>query len=228
MADALETAMNNQRRLVRDISHELRSPLARLQIALELARKKAAISELDNIEQQANRLNDMIGQLLSLPSDQMQLDDTIDLSELVESILEDSQLEASNKHVTLKYAHDKKEALIAANVTQLHSAIENIVRNAIHYTPANSSIEIELNTSNLTHSLRVRDQGPGVPAEDLPHIFEPFYRVDQARNRKTGGYGIGLAIVNRVISSHNGTVEARNSQQGLELLVELPAATIET
>jgi two-component system sensor histidine kinase CpxA len=239
MADSLETAMNNQRRLVRDISHELRSPLARLQIALELARKKTDISELDNIEQQANRLNEMIGQLLSLPSEQTQLDDTVDLCTLLDSILEDNQIEADEKNVSFAYQHGATEALIAANATQLHSALENIVRNAIHYTAANSVISLELdahsylseNTNNsfsMKYRISIRDQGSGVPAKDLPHIFEPFYRVDQARNRKTGGYGIGLAIVKRVVSSHNGTVEAHNINPGLELVVELPASNITT
>lgn len=234
MATALETSIENQKRLVRDISHELRSPLARLQIALEIARQKGNSQELDRIEKEANRLNELIGQLLSMPDDSAPLSDTIDLVLLLESIIEDCTIEAEVKQVKLLLLTDCNESLVAATVAQLHSAMENIIRNAIHYTSNNSQITIELHAvSNKSanketgnhYQVSVNDCGPGVPQDDLEQIFQPFYRVDRARNRDTGGYGIGLAIVQRVIQRHKGNVSAKNTGAGLTVEILLPAIT---
>ena len=226
MATALETSTENQKRLVRDISHELRSPLTRLQIALELARQKGNSSELDRIEQEANRLNELIGQILTIPDDTAPLSDTIDLVLLIESIIEDCQIEAEVKQVKLLFITNCNEALVAATATQLHSAVENIIRNAIHYTGGASQITIELQQQTrdqqIFYQAAISDQGPGVPEEDLQYIFQPFYRVDRARNRDTGGYGIGLAIVQRVIERHRGNVSAKNTGSGLTVEVLLP------
>lgn len=226
MATALENSIENQKRLVRDISHELRSPLARLQIALELARQKGSNKELDRIEQEAIRLNELIGQLLSMPDDSAPLNDTIDLVLLLESIIDDCTIEAEVKQVKLLLITECSESLVAATVAQLHSAMENIIRNAIHYTSSNSQITIELrtinNTSGAYFQVSVNDCGPGVPDEDLEQIFQPFYRVDRARNRETGGYGIGLAIVQRVIQRHKGSVSAKNTTAGLSVQISLP------
>ena len=239
MATALEASIENQKRLVRDISHELRSPLARLQIALEIARQKDSNQELDRIEKEANRLNELIGQLLSMPDDTAPLSDTIDLVLLLESIIEDCTIEAEVKQVKLVLLTECNESLVAATVAQLHSAIENIIRNAIHYTSNNSQITIELQavtetraqtrpqtrpqTTGSYYQISVNDCGPGVPQKDLEQIFQPFYRVDRARNRDTGGYGIGLAIVQRVIQRHKGSVSAKNTGAGLRVNVLLPA-----
>jgi two-component system sensor histidine kinase CpxA len=238
MATALETSLENQKRLVRDISHELRSPLARLQIALEIARQKDNSKELDRIEKEANRLNELIGQLLSMPDDSAPLSDTIDLTELLESIIDDCTIEAEVKHVNLSLHTDCQESLVAATVEQLHSAMENIIRNAIHYTANNSQVTIDLSLVNIPNTesenqairhtsssyfqVSINDCGPGVPKDDLDQIFQPFYRVDRARNRDTGGYGIGLAIVQRVIQRHKGSVSAKNTGAGLSVQILLP------
>lgn len=236
MAEALETSMNNQRRLVRDISHELRSPLTRLQLALELGRNSESHEQFDRIEQEADRLNDMIGQLLAMPDERLPLEDCIDLGTLVRDIADQCEIEADQKNLQFVFSLPQKETLVMANATQLHSAIENIIRNGIRYSQEDQKIEIHLTTqqphgfklpNNHTsdhdyYFLLVRDRGPGIPEEDLEHIFKPFYRVDQARNRKTGGYGIGLAIVNQVTKAHGGEIQARNWQSGLEMLMALP------
>lgn len=227
MATALETSIENQKRLVRDISHELRSPLARLKIALEIARQKSNSQELDRIEKEADRLNELIGQLLSMPDDSAPLSDTIDLVLLLESIIEDCTIEAEVKQVKLILLTDCNEALVAATVEQLHSAMENIIRNAIHYTSENSQVTIELHAVTKEtgdhYQIKVNDCGPGVPQDDLEQIFQPFYRVDRARNRDTGGYGIGLAIVQRVLQRHKGSVSAKNTGAGLKVAILLPA-----
>ncbi|MGB5325886.1 MAG: ATP-binding protein [Pseudomonadales bacterium] len=233
MAESVEQGIANQQRLVRDISHELRSPLARLQIALELARQQALTTQavqtgvsqpLERIAIEAERLNDMIGQLLAMPEQAGHLDDTIDLGELLRAIAEDNFIEADKKGVSIKFDIKVTEPLVQANANQLHSALENIVRNAIHYTDADSQITITLQRDAAQYRVDVADQGGGIPEEDLPRIFEPFYRVDRARNRKTGGYGIGLAIVHRVLGNHGGTVIAHNAARGLVVTLHLPVA----
>ncbi|NNL10697.1 MAG: HAMP domain-containing protein, partial [Pseudomonadales bacterium] len=234
MAESVEQGIENQKRLVRDISHELRSPLARLQIALELARQnnKTKAPEvinrdqpLDRIAIEAERLNDMIGQLLAMPERTGHLEDTIDLGEMLRAIADDNRIEADKKNARLQLHINETDPLVKANANQLHSALENILRNAIHYTDTATSVDISLSRQDKnTYLVEVRDKGPGIPEEDLARVFEPFYRVDKARNRKTGGYGIGLAIVHRVVQNHGGTVSARNLAQGLLISIELPAA----
>ena len=229
MATALETSKENQNRLIRDISHELRSPLARLQIALEIARQKGNSDELNRIDRESQRLNELIGQLLSMPDDHAPLTDTVDVVELMNSIIEDCTIEAEVKQVKLSLETDYHEALVAATVEQLHSAFENIIRNAIHYTRDNSEVKVMISPQQGQDSviaIRIVDQGLGVPEQDIDHIFEPFYRVDRARNRNTGGYGIGLAIVKRVITRHAGQVKASNTDNGLCVHVTLPALAI--
>ena len=253
MADSIQAGIENQKRLVRDISHELRSPLARLQIALELARQQAneqttpndnttqTNSALNRIAVEADRLNEMIGQLLAMPEQAARLDDTVDLEELLRAIIDDNQIEATKKSVKLEFSRRTAtdEALVSANASQLHSALENIIRNAIHYTNEGTQVTVTLADSSEppaavngvkankceSYCVSVSDCGPGVPQQDLPRIFDPFYRVDRARNRKTGGYGIGLAIVHRVIAAHHGKVHAHNGAHGLVVEVLLPKLT---
>ena len=230
MASALEESTKQQKRLVRDISHELRSPLARLQISLELAKQKGGSEELDRIDTEASRLNDLIGQLLSIPEQSSQLNDTIDLIELIKDILNDGEIEAQVKKVHLEFKSNINEALVSANLSELHSALENIIRNAIKYTYDDSTVSVNIQKEDKKYGaeyiITVSDNGPGVPKEDLEKIFEPFYRVDQARNRKTGGYGIGLAIAHRIINTHGGYIKALNKNNGLSIKISLPKAKI--
>ena len=230
MASALEESTKQQKRLVRDISHELRSPLARLQISLELAKQKGGSEELDRIDTEASRLNDLIGQLLSIPEQSSQLNDTIDLIELIKDILNDGEIEAQVKKVHLEFKSNINEALVSANLSELHSALENIIRNAIKYTYDDSIVSVNIQKEDKKYGaeyiITVSDNGPGVPEEDLEKIFEPFYRVDQARNRKTGGYGVGLAIAHRIINTHGGYIKAINKNNGLSIKISLPKAKI--
>ncbi len=230
MAERIENLVGAQQRLLRDISHELRSPLARLRVALELARQEGAADSrhkaLARIELEAERMNEMIGQLLSLTrletgAREMQRQE-FDLAELLANLVHDADYEAKNRgcRVTLTgngaFPFSGSEELLAR-------ALENVIRNAVKYTADNSSVTVELVHAERGNRIRILDQGPGVPEEALDKLFEPFYRVAAARDRQTGGTGIGLAIAERAITLHGGTICASNHPQGgLNMEITLP------
>ncbi len=216
MADRIQTLLAAERRLLLDISHELRSPLARLGVAVELARTgEDRESMLDRIQKEADRLNELVAELLQVtrvegdPS--MQKMETVPLDELLADLVYDSLLEAKAKDCTLLL-----KAPIPVTLTGdeelLRRAIENVIRNAIRYAPHGTPIDIELKPNQATsREISVRDYGPGVPEEALPRIFDPFYRVDSDRNRVSGGLGLGLAIARRSVELHKGKLTARNA-----------------
>jgi two-component system sensor histidine kinase CpxA len=228
MAEQIETLVNGQRRLLGDISHELRSPLARLNVALELARQRAgaeAATALQRIEREAEMLNEMIGQLLALTRLETHTDavekSSFDLVQLVREIVDDAEYEARNRNRSVQF--DSPESCnILGNEQLLRRAIENVVRNAVQYTAEGTAIEVKLECGEQA-VITVRDHGPGVPAETLDKLFRPFYRVDEARDRNSGGTGLGLAIAERAVRLHGGTVEAANlSTAGLLVTITLP------
>jgi two-component system sensor histidine kinase CpxA len=226
MADRLRNLIDSKEVLLRDVSHELRTPLARLRLALGLARRDGANldREHDRIEREAERLDELIGEILRLArlnnSQQDVHRETFDYANLIADVAEDARLEAGaqNKQVNFAYAG---ELLIDGDQELLRSAIENVVRNALRYTEVNTAVEISLTAQRQQAVLCIRDHGPGVPEAELARLFEPFYRVtQQARERDTGGYGLGLAITARVVGVHQGKVDARNVTDG-GLLVTL-------
>lgn len=230
MADRIEELVSRQRQLVFDISHELRSPLARLNVALDLARGgKAGSLPFDHMESDLVRLNEMIGRLLTiakLDAATMQVEMSgVDITKLVAQIVDDAAFEAQKRDVTVSFA-DQEQHQVRGNSDLLHSAIENVVRNAIRYTAVGTSVEISLKLENRSQVLiQIRDHGKGVPENDLGRIFQAFYRVAEARDRESGGVGLGLAIADRIIRIHGGTIRAENVQpSGLNVLIEIPAA----
>jgi two-component system sensor histidine kinase CpxA len=238
MADRIETLLKAQSRLLNDISHELRSPLARLNVALGLARQRAGIEStdmLDRIEMEASRLNELIARILTLArlEEGEQVPQTpVPLSELVESVVEDAEFEAQARHCHVHATIAEGDWQVRGNPSLLHSAIENVVRNAIRYTQEGTSVEVDLRGEERAGAseavLRVSDSGPGVPGDALTKLFQPFYRLDEARGRMTGGVGLGLAITERAVRFHGGKVSASNRASG-GLMVEirlplLPAA----
>ena len=232
MAGRLQTMVEAQSRLWNDISHELRSPLARLTVALELARQRSgpeAASALERIDLESSRLNELIGRLLTIAriesGEESMAKPELHLPELVDQIAEDAEFEAQSRncHVKLKTTDD---LIVKGNESLLRSAIENVVRNAIRYTSEGSNVEIFLTHEDGTAILTVMDSGPGVPADALDKMFRPFYRVDDARGRQTGGVGLGLAIAERSIRLHGGTVKAVNREAGgLMVEIRLPLAS---
>jgi two-component system sensor histidine kinase CpxA len=233
MAERLETLLKAQSRLLNDISHELRSPLARLNVALGLARQRAGVEStdmLDRIELEAARLNELIGRILTLArledGEQLVPQTPVPLDEIVESVSEDAEFEAQERHCHVHTSIPEGNWEVRGNASLLHSAVENVVRNAIRYTQEGSAVEIELKSESRGAReavLRVSDSGPGVPSDSLDKLFQPFYRLDDARGRQTGGVGLGLAITERAVRFHGGKVSAFNRPQGgLVIEIRLP------
>jgi two-component system sensor histidine kinase CpxA len=235
MAERIESLVRSQRRLLSDISHELRSPLSRLKVAVELARRPTgneAPGYLDRIEREADRMNHLIGQLLSLArlddETQVQSDEVVALLSLLREIAADAEFEANSCRCTVQLA-EARECSVRGSAEILRSALENVVRNAVHYTASGTAVEVALRLHDRGGSSRaiitVRDHGPGVPPESLPYLFRPFYRVGDARDRQSGGSGLGLAIAERAVRLHGGSIEAANAPDGgLVVTVELPVA----
>jgi two-component system sensor histidine kinase CpxA len=226
MAGRIETLLAAERRLLLDISHELRSPLARLGVAVELARSgDDTESALNRIQKESDRLNALVGQLLQVTraeGDPNSLRrDPIRLDQLVQQLVDDSRIEASARGCGLEY--DPHEPItVAGDPELLRRAVENVIRNAIRYSPRASNVEVRLARNNGKAVVDVRDQGPGVPEEALPRLFDAFYRVEPDRDRASGGIGLGLSIARRAIELHKGSIRARNAKPGLEVELELP------
>ena len=230
MAEHLETLMNVQRRLLQAISHELRSPLARMNVALGLGRQRSGEelqSSWDRIQKEADRLNEMIAQILTLARLESESDiaarHTIELSLFLQEIVADADFEARSIECSVIVVLSEP-LLVRANTSLLRSAIENVLRNAIRYTERGSQVEVSLLADSVNGQtiaiIHVADHGPGVPEPDLVNVFRPFYRVADSRERETGGVGLGLAITDHAIRLHGGAVSARNSPLG-GLIVEL-------
>ena len=236
MAEKIQSLVDSQRRLLGDISHELRSPLARLNVALELARQRSgaeATSALERIQLEAEILNEMIGQLLALTrleSGAEQIRKTeFDLGALVGGIVQDAAFEARGRNRSVKLKAPERCAIVG-NEQLLRSAIENVVRNAVQYTAEGTEVEVKLTCGEPGDAtITVRDHGAGVPENALTEIFRPFYRVDEARAREAGGVGLGLAIADRAARLHRGTVKAANlSTGGLAVTIVIPQQTADS
>jgi two-component system sensor histidine kinase CpxA len=235
MAERLESLVSAQKLLLRDVSHELRSPLARLSVALELAREDAdpdMAAHLERIERETKNLNQLIGQLLTLSSmeaiEKIANFEPLSLNQLVEEMIPDATYEAQRRQSSVVFSASDPCA-IQGNRQLLHRAIENVIRNAIQYTEAGSEVEITLAVAQAQGGrmavLDVNDRGPGIPEDEVDSIFLPFYRVDHARSPHTGGSGVGLAIAERAVKLHGGDLRAFNrAGSGATIRMRLPMA----
>ena len=227
MAGRLESTVKAQQRLLGDISHELRSPLARLGVALGLARQRSgpeANGALDRIERESDNLNEMISHLLTLTRLESGTDSrkrtNVDLAALVKEVADDADFEARSLNRAV-HVVSSENCSIKGVEELLRSAVENVVRNAVRYTPEGTAVEVALRRQNGDAVISVRDRGQGVPEEALETIFRPFYRTEDARDRQSGGgTGLGLAITERAVRMHGGSVQAVNVADG-GLSVEL-------
>jgi two-component system sensor histidine kinase CpxA len=226
MAERVQDLLQSQRRLVRDVSHELRSPLARLRIALELAERadnprptlRRIAKEADELE----RLTTEVLTLARLESGQAGLTrQPLQLDELLTRIVMDANFEAGARGRRVRLA--AQPLSVIGDAVSLHSAIDNVVRNAVRHTAEQSTVSVSLDREGATAVIRVRDAGPGVPQPQLDSIFEPFARSADSRDRDSGGFGLGLAIARRAIRLHGGDAEARNHPDGgFEVTIRLP------
>jgi two-component system, OmpR family, sensor histidine kinase CpxA len=232
MAARIEDLLSSQRQLISDVSHEVRSPLARMNLALDLARRRLGNDPaFDRLTTDLEKLNDMIGRLLTIAKLESAAVPAargpVDLARLVNDIVEDAQFEAGQRGCRL-VCECSCDCRIKGDDKLLRSAIENVIRNAVYYTHTDTEIHVGLHLAEEAGSKRialtVSDRGPGVPAADIENIFKPFYRVAEARDRQSGGAGLGLAIASRVVALHRGKIRAQNRVGGgLEVAIELPA-----
>jgi two-component system sensor histidine kinase CpxA len=224
MAERLESLVGAQKLLLRDVSHELRSPLARLSVALELSREDAdptMENHLNRIQREAERLNELIGQLLTLSSmeaaERADKFEAVSLNQLLKDMLPDAAYEAQQRDASVDLV-EEGELVVEGRRELLYRAIENIVRNAIRYTESGTRVEVKVYRVEEKGArwaiVEVHDQGPGIPESELESIFRPFYRVDAARSAHTGGFGVGLAIAERAVKLHDGHLRAFNHEGG--------------
>jgi two-component system sensor histidine kinase CpxA len=226
MAGRIETLLAAERRLLLDISHELRSPLARLGVAVELARTGENLeAALNRIQKESDRLNALLSLLLQVTraeGDPRSLRrDHVRLDELVQQLVDEAAIEASARGCQLQY-RGGEPVTVEGDPELLRRAMENVIRNAIRYSPPATVVEVTLGRRNGAAVVDVRDHGPGVPEEALPRLFDAFYRVEKSRDCSSGGIGLGLSIARRAIELHKGGIRARNAQPGLEVEMELP------
>ena len=224
MAERITALVTSERRLLQDVSHELQSPLARMAVAAKLTRTAAdRDAAAARMQKEITRLSEMVSGLLDITraeGDPVALRrDSIDLRELVNDVVADCEWEAGEKQCPLRLALD--EATVRGNEELLRRAIENVLRNAVRYSPAGEPLEVSLRLVNTEAELIVRDHGPGVPSEALEKIFVPFYRVETARERDAGGTGLGLSLAQRAVLLHQGTIRAENASPGLRVVLRL-------
>jgi two-component system sensor histidine kinase CpxA len=230
MAAQIEKLMNAHERLLRDIAHELRSPLTRLNVALEISRRHAGPELdrfIDRIGQEADKLSQLITQLLTLsrlenaePALQAR---TVALEEIIGRIAQDAGFEGQTRQCTVAFTVEQKCTLLADG-NLIRSAVENVVRNALRFAPVGSQVEIVQRVLVEDHErwvqIVVKDGGPGVAETALPNLFRPFFRADHPKDRASGGAGLGLAIAHRAVAMHQGRISARNRPEG-GLIVEI-------
>ncbi|HSP84169.1 MAG TPA: ATP-binding protein, partial [Psychrobacter sp.] len=232
-----------RKQMLSDISHELRSPLARLDVATELTRDFApnASRYLDRIDKESTRMNELIEQIIRIQSLQMQQytidnleNEAVDICEIISEIGQDVCFEFQHKNIHWQWQPSvsllQGSCTVMGNQEQLHSALENIIRNAFMHTAVDSTVEaevqeVQINNQTAAIQITITDEGGGVAEQDLERIFQPFVRLDTARHRETGGYGLGLAIVHAVVMAHKGQITIHNRQDhilGLVITIILP------
>ncbi len=225
MAERLQNLVGAQRRLLNDVSHELRSPLARLQVAIGLARQQPerAAEVLGRVERESQRLDSLVGELLTLSrlesGSGVTLEDHVDLIELLRAVTDDAGFESAPAGVTVEFSGDtEQELILRAHGELLHRAFDNVVRNAVRYSRRGGNVEVRVRRTPAAVEVRVADRGPGVPESEIQSVFDAFVRGSESQ-----GYGLGLAIARRSVEAHGGQIAAANRDGGgLEICITLP------
>ncbi len=233
MASRIETLMLGQRRLLADVSHELRSPLTRMGLALGLLRRNAGAEmqpSMTRMEREMERLNSLIQQLLTLSRLENATApprmEELELAQIVKEIVTDAAFEAQSMNCGVRLVECCPSVILGVRGL-LHGAVENVIRNAVRYTRPETEVRVRLFRPEGAGQavITVEDCGPGVPEAELAHMFEPFYRIGEARERESGGAGLGLAITQQVVNLHGGSVQAFNQAAGgLEVRIAIRLA----
>jgi len=227
MAGRIETLLTAERRLLQDVSHELRSPLARLSFAAELMSDTASSQATGRVRREIERLSQLVGSLLEMTSAEgdpsSRKTRRVSIVELVREIAEDCKVESAVRNVQIDMQVHSK-VFVDGDPELLRRAIENVLRNAIRFAPADSSVSVQLEQNAENVTLKVRDFGSGVPEEMLGRIFDPFFRVEESRDGATGGVGLGLSIARRAVQLHHGSLTAENADPGLQVNVMIPVS----
>jgi signal transduction histidine kinase len=229
MAERLERLIVSERRLLGDISHELRSPLARLKFAVKLARtSQDTNTALDRIERDVNRIASLVSDIVEITfveaDPALHGAEAVPIAEIIREIVRDCTVEADMRACRIAVTGSiEGEALGSREL--LRRAVENVLRNAIRYSPGRTTIEISLAEQDQNAVIIVRDQGPGVPQDTLARIFDPFFRVEEARDANGGGSGLGLSIAMRAVQAHHGCISAENAEPGLRVRIVIPLVT---
>src|ERR1700677_4913543 len=225
-AERLQRLLTSERRLLADISHELRSPLARLKFAVKLARSSPDQGHaLDRIERDVDRITFMVSELVEITraegDPEARKFAIVDLEQVVDDIVSEERLDAELRECGLQVS-GQLERPLWGDSELLRRAVSNVLRNAIRYSPSHSTVEVTLLETADTSIVEIRDHGPGVSEELLSQIFKPFFRVEEARDTSSGGVGLGLSIAMRAVQVHQGTITAENAKPGLKVQIALP------
>ena len=226
MAERLQRMIVSERRLLADISHELRSPLARLKFSVKLARTSADTdAAFDRINRDVDRIASLVAGIVEITSVEGDPGDhgaeIVRIEDVLDEVISDCTLEAEARNCRIAL-NGRPSGQILGNSELLRRAVENVLRNGIRYSPAESTIDVTIVEDSNSAAIAIRDYGPGVPETSLTRIFDPFFRVEEARNTLGGGSGLGLSIAKRAVLVHHGTVTAKNAFPGLCVNINIP------
>ncbi len=232
MADRVQNLLTAEHRLIQDVAHELRTPLARLSLAIDLNKNNPDRDEgAASLKKEVRRLGGLINELLHMiqaegdPAERRR--EQLDANELVQSVVNDCMIEMVAKGGRILVNRRRGSGtMLEGDPEQLRRAIENIIRNAVRYSDNDRDVEVWIGGTESEIEIAVRDFGPGVPAEHLPSLFKPFFRVEQDRSRASGGLGLGLSIAQRAVVLHRGRIRAENAAPGLRVRITLPVSAV--
>jgi len=226
MAERIQTLLTAERRLLQDISHELRSPLARLSIGVELLRTTADREHaIGRLHSEVDRLTTLVGSLIEVTRSEgdpsSRRSEAMDVAVIVREAVDRCRVESDRRDCRIVLAGAVTRRLLG-DPELIRRAIDNVIRNAIRYAPPHTAIDVGLTEGQADTVVSVRDVGPGVPDALLPRLTDPFFRADVARDANTGGVGLGLSIANRALLLHHGTLVAENANPGLRVTLTIP------
>jgi signal transduction histidine kinase len=229
MAERLQRLIVSERRLLGDISHELRSPLARLKFAVKLARtSKDSNGALDRIERDVDRITSLVADIVEITfiegDPAVQGTEVVRAGDIIDEVIRDCAVEAEIRGCLIAVNGQLADEVLG-NRELLRRAVENVLRNGIRYSPEQATIDVSITEDGRDANIEVRDYGPGVPEDALTRIFDPFFRVEEARDATGGGSGLGLSIAKRAVQVHHGTITAENASPGLRVRITIPLLT---